>query len=238
MKKAVLAQWWSERSGVSVASAAGPQFAASSASSSQALRFFQSSLDCRALSPTGSASKGGCLQRVARLRSTLPRSSGGRFSAVVQRRLSMGGLQLARWWHQGAVAGYNKCLVPTRETYAPSLRISSRAAQAQRYAGKSEMKQSMSAQWLSERSAVSSRAVAGPAVRRVCGRINEVVIARRLGSLVFHRFCSPRGGSREAEARLRSALRQRVAVGSASSSCSSLWSASWSVASAGGCGRA
>ena len=133
MKKAVLAQWLSERSGVSVASAAGPQFAASSASPSQALRFLQSSFDCRALSPTGSASKGGCLQRVARLRSTLPRSSGGGFSAVVQRQASIGGPQLARWWHQGAVAGYNKCLVPTRETYAPSLRISSRAAQAQRW---------------------------------------------------------------------------------------------------------
>ena len=134
MKKAVLAQWLSERSCVSVASAAGPQFAASSASSLQAWRFFQSSFDCRALTATGSASKGGCFQRVARLRSTLPRSSGGRFSVVVQHRLSMGGLQLARWWHQGAVAGYNKCLVPTRETYAPSLRISSRAAQAQRSA--------------------------------------------------------------------------------------------------------
>ena len=113
---------------------------------------------------------------------------------------------------------------PTRKVLRTLL-----AAYAQRYAGKAEMKQSMSAQWLSERSAVSSRAVAGPAVRRVGGRINEVVIAQRLGSLVFHRFCSPRGGSREAVARLRSALRQRVAVGGSSSSCSSLRSASWSV---------
>ncbi len=125
-----------------------------------------------------------------------------------------------------------------RPTNACTRRAKTHAREAWRYAGKSEMKQSMSAQWLFERSVMSSRAVAGPAVRRVGGWINEVVIAQRLGSLVFHRFCSPRGGSREAVARLRSALRQRVAVGSASSSCSSLWSVSWSVPSGGGCGHA
>ena len=125
------------------------------------------------------------------------------------------------------------CARPTSKSEALLL-----AAYARRYAGKSEMKQSMSAQWWSEHSAVSSRAVAGPAVRRVGGWIHRVVIARRLGSLVGHRFCSPRGGSREAEARLRSALRQRVAVGGSSSSCSSLWSVSWSAPSGGGCGCA
>ena len=103
------------------------------------------------------------------------------------------------------------------------------------YAGRSEMKQSMSAQWLSESSALSSRAVAGPAVRRVGGRINQAVIAQQPGSLMSHRFCPFQWGSREAAARLRLALRQRVAVGSSSSSCGSLWSVFWSGPSGSGC---
>ena len=122
---------------------------------------------------------------------------------------------------------------PTRKVLRTLL-----SAYARRYAGKSEMKQSMSAQWLSERSVVSSRAVAGPAVRRAGGWIHRVVIARRLGSLVFHRFCPSQWGSREAAARLRLALRQRVAVGSSSSSCGSLWSVFWSGPSGSRCGHA
>ena len=131
MKIAVSAMWLSESSGVVFGIPfAGPQCAASAASSSQLSRYVLAKFDsCHVISPA-TVGEGGARQSAARtLRQPLPRKSSGTFAVVARRCSKISGCGLRFIRRAGIMALHNKPLVPTRNGAAPLL-----AAQRRRWA--------------------------------------------------------------------------------------------------------
>ena len=123
MKMAVSAMWLFESSGgVLRVPFAGPQRAASAASSSQLSRYALAMFDsCHVISPATVADGGSRQSKARALPQPLSRKGSGTLGVVARRCSEISGCCTRLICRPGAVALHNKPLVPTRNGAAPLL---------------------------------------------------------------------------------------------------------------------